>query len=212
MLFRSDHFKEVIDNHVPIVFYDRICTGILTDKVVCTDYKGAYDAVDYMIKTGCRRIGYFGSDSNLEIAKNRKKGYIDALRKHDIDIDPELIVNCDTGKEAKLLAPDILKMNNPPDAILAINDSTASGILYAAKKLGIKIPEQLSLCGFGDGYISKHTFPSLTSVFQDPFEIGRQAMRLLINKIKHPELFDHITNKVVNTSLQIQESTRKLPD
>ncbi|MEG1586971.1 MAG: LacI family DNA-binding transcriptional regulator, partial [Bacteroidales bacterium] len=66
------HFEEIIHTHVPLVFFDRICTGVLTDKVVVTDYQGAFKAVEYLIRTGCRRIAYFGSDSNLEIAKNRK--------------------------------------------------------------------------------------------------------------------------------------------
>ena len=205
---KYDHFQEGIDSHIPIVLYDRICTGLLTDKVVCTDYKGAFDAVEYMIKTGCKRIAFFGSDSEMEVAKNRKKGYLDALRKYNMPVEKDLIIICDSGKDAKNIAPGILSMENPPDAILAINDSTASGILHVAKAMDINVPEQLSVCGFGDGQLAGHTFPSLTSVFQDPIEIGRQSMRILINKIKHPELRNKITNKVINTPLLLQGSTR----
>lgn len=205
-----EHFEEIIHSHVPLVFFDRICTGVLTDKVVVTDYQGAFSAVEYMIRTGCERIAYFGSDSTLEIAKNRKLGYQDALRKYQLPVLPELIFDCDTGEEAKLLAPEVLGMANPPDAILAINDSTAAGILYSAKKMGVSIPGQLSLCGFGDGYISQHTDPTITSIDQFPFEIGEQAMNLIIRKIKHPELVDQVTNRVINTALTLRESTKNI--
>lgn len=207
---RYEHFKEIIHDRVPLLFFDRICTGVLTDKVVVTDYQGAYKAVEYMIRTGCRRIAYFGSDSTLEIAKNRKKGYKDALQANQLPVDPDLIFNCDTGEEAQLLTRTVLTMDNPPDAILAINDSTAAGILYTAKRMGVKIPQQLSLCGFGDGYISQHTDPTITSIDQFPFEMGQQAMELLIRKIKDPEQYDQVTNKVINTALTLRESTKTL--
>lgn len=205
-----DHFEEVIHNRVPMLFFDRICTGVLTDKVVVTDYQGAYKAVEYMIKTGCKRIAYFGSDSTLEIAKNRKKGYLDALRAYQLPVDPELIFNCDTGSEAQILARSVLAADSAPDAILAINDSTAAGILYTAKRMGIRIPEQLSLCGFGDGYISQHTDPTITSIDQFPTEMGRQAMELMIRKIKDPALYDQVTNRIINTALTLRESTKTL--
>ncbi|MGL4293206.1 MAG: LacI family DNA-binding transcriptional regulator [Bacteroidales bacterium] len=205
-----EHFDEVINSHVPLVFFDRICTGVLTDKVVCSDYKGAFGAVEYMIHTGCKRIAYFGSESKLEIAKNRKMGYLDALRKNRIEVDPQIIFDCDTDTKAKELTPDVLQMKNRPDAIFAINDSTAAGILFMTKKAGVKIPDELSICGFGDGYISQHTDPTITSIDQFPYEIGKQSMELIIRKIKHPELYDQVTNKVVNTALIIRESTKNI--
>lgn len=207
---RYDHFEEILHDRVPLLFFDRICTGVLTDKVVVTDYLGAYKAVEYMIKTGCKRFAYFGSNSTLEIAKNRKAGYRDALLANNLPVDPDLIFDCDTGEHAQTLSRTVLAMDNPPDAILAMNDSTAAGILYTAKRMGVKIPEQLSLCGFGDGYISQHTDPTITSIDQFPFDMGQQAMEMLIRKIKDPELYDQVINKVINTALILRESTKAL--
>lgn len=204
------HFQEIIANHIPLVFFDRICTGILTDKVVATDYKGAYDAVSYLIKTGCRRIAFYGSDPHLEIAKNRKNGYLDALKAHRIPVDAELIYFCDTSEQAKILTPDVLRMPDPPDAFLAINDLTAAGVLFAVKRANMRIPEDISICGFADGYISQNTDPTLTSVDQHPFEIGKVAMELMIRKIKHPDQSGTPANRIINTSLILRQSTKPI--
>lgn len=82
---KYDHFTDLINKNVPLVFFDRICTGMNTCRVVVDDYIGAFSAVEYLIKTGCRHIAYYGSSMNLEISKNRYNGWHDALHKHGID-------------------------------------------------------------------------------------------------------------------------------
>lgn len=67
--YRYDHFQELMDKGVPLVFYDRICTGVNASRVTVDDYMGAYSAVEYMIQTGCRRIAFYGSSMKMEIIK-----------------------------------------------------------------------------------------------------------------------------------------------
>lgn len=71
---KYDHFTDLINKNVPLVFFDRICTGMNTCRVVVDDYMGAFSAVEYLIKTGCRHIAYYGSSMNLEISKNTTDG------------------------------------------------------------------------------------------------------------------------------------------
>ena len=71
---------------MPLVFYDRICTGVDASRVVVDDYMGAFNAVSYLLDTGCRRIAFFGSPMQLEISKNRFNGYKDALLKHGLPL------------------------------------------------------------------------------------------------------------------------------
>ena len=78
------HFKKLMDNGVPLVFYDRICTGVNCSRVVVDDYMGAFTAVTHLIDTGCKRIAFYGSPMNMEISKNRYNGYHDALMKHGL--------------------------------------------------------------------------------------------------------------------------------
>lgn len=133
---KYDHFTDLINKNVPLVFFDRICTGMNTCRVVVDDYMGAFSAVEYLIKTGCRHIAYYGSSMNLEISKNRYNGWHDALRKHGIDPDSCVKRFCDNREHAERITPEVLNMEDRPDAFFAVNDDTAIGIMYTAKHMG----------------------------------------------------------------------------
>ena len=130
--YRYDHFQELMDKGVPLVFYDRICTGVNSSRVTVDDYMGAYAAVEYMINTGCRRIAFYGSSMKMEISKNRYNGWHDALRKHGLDPEGCVRMECDNREDAERVTPAVLESDNRPDAFFAINDDTAIGIMYGA--------------------------------------------------------------------------------
>lgn len=109
-----DHFQQIIDAGVPLVFYDRICTGVNASRVVVDDYMGAYNAVTHLIETGCNRIAFYGSSMTLEISKNRFNGYKDALLKHGIQPDPALICNCDNRTDAEAILQEYCQKMPPP--------------------------------------------------------------------------------------------------
>jgi len=204
-----DHFQEIVDSDIPLVFFDRICIGILTDKVVVDDYAGAYSVTEYLIKTGCRRIAFFSSPPHLEISKNRRNGYLDALRKNKIEVDEGLIRICDTREEAIRITPELLKMEDHPDGFFAINDECAVGILYAVKQSGLKVPEDISIFGFSNGEFAKASDPMLSTVEQHGFDMGMNAAKLLIAKIKG-ETHGQYTNKIIKTNLVLRGTTREL--
>jgi LacI family transcriptional regulator len=204
-----EHFQAVVDNDIPLVFYDRICIDIRTDRVVVDDYAGALQAVEHLIKTGCKRIAFYSSPSHLEISKNRKNGYLDALRRNNIPVDESLIYECDTRDKAIALTPEVLNRENPPDSFFAINDHTASGILYAVKKTGLRIPEDISVCGFSEGDLAIACDPMLTTVEQHGYEVGKAAAKLLIDKIKGTT-HGQYTNRIVKTKLMVRGTTRPI--
>ncbi|NEM83736.1 LacI family transcriptional regulator, partial [Escherichia coli] len=103
-----DHFKKLIDHDMPLVFYDRICTGINCSRVVVDDYMGAYNAVSHLIDTGCRRIACYSSPMTMEISKNRYNGYRDALLKHHLQPEERFFRICDNRADAELITPDLL--------------------------------------------------------------------------------------------------------
>ena len=202
-----EHYQELIDNNIPIVFYDRICPNINTGRVVVDDYAGAFAAVEYMIQTGCKRIFFYSADSHLEISKNRRNGYLDAMRKYKIPVDDSMIKMCDTRELAIAITPDILEMKDRPDGFFAINDETASGILYACKLMGFRVPEEISICGFTDGAIAQNTDQKLTTVEQHGEEVGKSAIHLLIDKIENSDVSKN-TNKIVRTNLVVRGTTK----
>ena len=205
-----DHFQQILDNDIPLVFYDRICIGIRTDRVVVDDYAGAMQAVEHLIETGCRRIAFYSSPLHLEISKNRKNGYLDALRKHNIKVDESLMYVCDTREAAINLTPEVLSRSDRPDAFFAINDHCASGILYAVKKAGYRIPEDISICGFSGGDLALACDPMLTTVEQHGYEVGKTAARLLIDKIRGTTNGQY-TNRIIKTKLMVRGTTKQLP-
>ena len=201
-----DHYQDLLNNNIPIVFYDRICTGLKTERVVVDDYAGSFAAVEYMIQTGCKRILFYGAAPHLEITKNRRNGYLDAMKKYKIPVDDSMIMLCDTRERAISITPDILEGPGHPDGFFAINDETASGILYACKLVGKKVPEEVSICGFTDGAIAQSTDPKLTTVEQHGEEVGKSAFSILADKLEGGD--DKSSNKIVRTNLVVRGTTK----
>lgn len=108
------HFQKLISNGIPLVFYDRICTGINCSRVVVDDYMGAYTAVTHLIDTGCKRIAFYGSPMNMEISKNRYNGYHDALVKHGLKENPNWVKLCDNRAVAEAVTPPTSTRGRPP--------------------------------------------------------------------------------------------------
>ncbi len=204
-----EHYQQILDNNIQLVFYDRICIGIITDRVVVDDYAGALTAVEHLINTGCKRIAFYSSPTHLEISKNRRNGYLDALRKHKLPIDESLMFVCDTREKAMELTPEVLAMDNPPDSFFAINDHTATGILYAVKQAGLRVPEDISICGFSGGDLALACDPMLTTVEQHGYEVGKTAAKLLIDKIRGIT-HGQFTNRIIKTKLMVRGTTKSV--
>lgn len=205
------HFTELMNEGMPLVFFDRACDEIEADKVIVDDFNGAFNAVEYLIRTGCRRIAHFEAPQHLQIGYQRKRGYISALEKHGIEPDEDLMVKCDTIQEAMEITPRLMRLKNPPDAIFAVNDMTASGAVKALKQARFRIPEDVSVIGFTDGLVATVTDPSLSSVSQHGFEMGKRAMTMLLQRMDALEEDYPSRLEILPTELIIRESTRPLP-
>ena len=203
-----DHFLELQQKGIPLVFYDRICHGINASRVVVDDYNGAFNAVEYLVKTGCKRIAFYGSPMHMEISKNRFNGYKDALLKNNLTFDSNLTRICDNREDAERITPELLALEDRPDAFFAINDDTAIGILRAVKKKGLKVPKDVSIFGFSDGFRSRASDPQLTSVNQRGQEVGREAADILIKEIEGVLPAEKVNKRIVMTKLVIRETTK----
>ncbi len=205
---KYDHFQKLIDMGIPLVFYDRICTGVNASRVVVDDYMGAYTAVTHLIDTGCRKIAYYGMVQSMEIDKNRFNGYEDALRKHGLKPNPDWLRKCDNRADAEVVTPEILAQPDHPDAFFAINDDTAIGILYSAKKMGFDVPDEISICGFTNGNRAKACNPMLTTVEQRGVMVGEEAANILMGQVEGSLPMDKVEKRVVRTRLIIRGTTR----
>ena len=205
---RYDHFERLMDAGVPLVFYDRICTGVNASRVVVDDYMGAFNAVSHLIETGCTRIAFYGSAPTLEISKNRFNGYKDALLKHGLHYDESLTRICDNRADAEAITPELLENDTPPNGFFAVNDDTAIGILYTAKRMGFRVPEDISICGFTNGQRAVACDPMLTTVEQRGMKVGEEAADILIDQVEGIIPRDKAERRIVRTRLVVRGTTR----
>lgn len=181
-----DHFRTLQDNEIPVVVFDRDCPGLEADKVLVDDYSGAYQAVEYLINSGCNKIAHLGGPFNLSITKQRLQGYLDALENNNISIRPEYILHVKGFSHKCGLKPakKLLKLKELPDAIFAINDNIAIAATQVAKKKGLKVPEDISIIGFDDEPHSAFFSPSLSTVWQPVYSLGILSVKILLQRIK----------------------------
>jgi DNA-binding LacI/PurR family transcriptional regulator len=180
-----NHLHALVNNGIPLVVFDRDCEGLDVDKVFVDEYSGAFQAVEYLIKSGCKRIAHITGKQNLSTSRHRLQGYKDALLKHQIAIVDDYIVESDgfAPEHGILPTQKLITLPIPPDAIFTINDGIAIGTMYVIKNAGIKIPEEISVVGFDDDPHSSYFKPSLSTVWQPTYEMGILAARLLMKRI-----------------------------
>lgn len=205
------HFRKIQENGIPLVFFDRICNELDTDRVVVDDEAGAFDAVKHLISTGCKNIVHLSGPQNLQIGKSRKDGYVKALKYFNQTVEEKNIIRCDTMEEASIVVPALMKRKIRPDGIFAVNDLTAVEAMRMIKECGFDVPEDVSVVGFTSGMISDITCPTLSSVEQHGYKIGREAVKLLIDRLEKKHDLPSQTI-VIKTELVVKGSSRSIKE
>jgi LacI family transcriptional regulator len=208
-----EHIDSIVNKGMPIVFYDRMYNNPACSKVIVDDYSGAKEAVLHMIDNGCKKIAHLQPFPNLMISIDRLRGYEDALKERNFEVNPEWIAHCNEGtyEEGKRVTAKLLTQKNRPDAIFASNDPLAMGAVLAIKEMGLKIPQDIAIVGFSNDFFGELLEPSLTTVDQPGFEMGREAARMLIKQIEMKEKNQEPTHetKILKTKLIVRNSSLK---
>ena len=173
------HFEKVRRHGVPLVFFDRILEGDNVNAVLLNDREGAYQATRHLLEQGCRRVAHLAGPQHLNIYKNRRQGYLDALLSYGIAPDEALINDCDMTLEGGTACmAELLALPNPPDAVFSAGDSAVLGALQLLKSRGIRVPQDVALAGFSNEALTLVAEPMITSVDQRCEEMGQAAFRL----------------------------------
>lgn len=205
-----DHFETVRKAQVPLVFFDRIVEGMTGHRisaVVLDDHAGAYQAVSHLIQQGCQRIAHLTGPQHLNIYHNRYQGYCDALRDHGLAVEQELIcIGSLTLSSGAADMYQLLRLQQPPDAVFASSDLAAVGALQVLKQLHIRVPGTVALAGFSNEQFTDLTEPTITSVDQCCHEMGQTAVRHLLQMLagKAPAPL------ILKPRLLIRDSSRKM--
>jgi LacI family transcriptional regulator len=201
------HITEVINQGMPVVMFDRVTNEILCDKVIIDDELASLNATQYLIDKGFTKIGLLTTVDYVSVGKLRTDGYLKALQHNGIIIDENLIIKIEDTENFEHNITQILT-ENKPDAIFAVNELFAVTAIKEAHKLGLKIPEDISIIGFTDGIISKYSSPSITTVSQNGIKMGAKAAQMLIERLEADDEEDeNYKTEVIETELVEREST-----
>ena len=202
------HLQEVINQGMPVVLFDRISNDILCDKVIIDDQLAAYEATNFLISKGLKKIALLTTVDYVSVGKLRTDGYLNVLHDHGIEVDESLIIRIEDTEHCDEKINELLE-NKSVDAILAVNELFAVTAIKLAMAKGIKIPEDLSVVAFTDGIISKYSTPTITTISQNGTKMGRKAAEMLIKRLElEDEEDEHYKTEIIETNLIIRESTK----
>ncbi len=197
-----DHIEKLNAQGLPIVFFDRILDSVKTHKVTSDNIKGAFDATDYLINKGCKKIAHLANAPQLSITSQRKIGYEDALKKHNLPIREDYIRYCEHGgslqEEVEQAVLSLLNHTDKPDAIFVASDRLSIGCLSALKKHNPQ--DDLIVAGFSNSDVVNLFKPSLSCVRQPAFEMGQIATEMLISIIESKYPITEFETKILNTT------------
>lgn len=204
-LTEASALNNVRQSGLPLVVLDRTIDGLDCDMVQVDNIKGAYTAVKHLIDLGHQRIATIVGEASLSTARERLRGYEDALRDAGIQVDPELIKRGDSQKQdGYLMAKELMLADQPPTALFVGNSLMTLGALQAMRELNVHVPHDLALVGFDDMPWSSELCPPLTAISQPTYQLGREAVDLLLRRLAEPTaLFRTV---VLQTHLVIRES------
>ena len=211
------HLVETMSQGIPIVMFDRALKEIECDKVVVDDMEGARKSVTKLIASGCKNVGIITTKDYVNVGKLRTAGYEKALLENNILLNDKFILKLkdeinDTENIEELEKEIILFLKKSPeiDGIFAVNEIYAVTALKVLQKLGKSIPEDIEVIGFTDGFLSKFSNPSLTTVSQHGKLMGEKAAKLLIKRLDDESDDPNYHTIVVETELIERESTNQI--
>ncbi|WP_417290622.1 LacI family DNA-binding transcriptional regulator [Corallibacter sp.] len=206
-----DAILQTVDR-IPFVLFDKVSSKIPCSQIVINEEEASFNAIEHLINIGKKRIAIIKESEFSYNSEKRYAGYLRALKEHNIPVDDKIILSCNdiSMKEGKQMASILLSMKERPDAIFAITDGAAIGVIKTLKKFNIKIPEDIAVIGFSNSIHSTIIEPQLTTVDQPGSRIGTTAVKYLIEEIENTN--DTLTSKTIEikTNLIIRESTFKV--
>ena len=170
------YFEKVKSKGIPLILFDRGENDLNVDYIGINDYDSSHMIVEHLINQGCKRIAHIGGYRHTRIFNNRIRGYVDAIKKHQLPADEQLLLESnltiEDGREKML---ELLQLKNRPDAVYVASDFAALGALQILQEKNIQVPNEIALVGFGNEPFTAMVTPALSTINQHSGEIGKMA-------------------------------------
>ena len=209
------HLNNLMAQEVPLVMFDKIAKIINCSKVIINDRKAAYTATKHLIDIGCKRIAHFRGPLLPQNSIDRFLGYKQALTDNGFAYDPSLVYICDCSdksfNEGKESAKQLLKDHTDVDGIFINTDLVAIGAMTELAAQGVNVPNDIAIVGFSNWFMSSVISPTLSTIDQPGYKMGKEAFKLLYKEMKKRKENLPVEFKTVElpTELIIRESTKQ---
>lgn len=194
-------FEQVRRRGIQTVFMDRIPQIEKINSVAVNDKQGAFKAIEHAINLGYRKIGHLAGYTNINIGKDRMQGFIEAMNKYNIEINPSWVIEGGFGEKYGYDAFMKLYHNkNLPDLLFTVTYPVALGVYIAAAEVGLKIPDDIDVICFGNAEVQNFLSPPLSCIDQSTKLLSESAMDIIMKSIKDPDS-NETRNVVIDTEL-----------
>ena len=207
----ASHLETIKKNRIELIQFDRCIDSLDSYKVLNDNKEASYSAVKNLIEQGYQKIAFLGGPAYLPVFKNRKEGYLKAIKEAQLIIPYNFIVDDVLyAKRTSEAVNELLHLKEPPDAFFTVSDHQSLEVFKMAESMQIKIPEQLGIFGFANEDFSEIINPALSSVDQNSKELGKQAAAIYFeNILKKKQTPGEDKTKLVKSEIIIRESSKR---
>ncbi len=206
----DSHLQNLQSENIPIVFFDREFENFDTARVLTNDYECGFIAAEHLVKKNCKKPVFLTASCFLPMCNKRANGFLEGLKTHGMEggRSDQIINLTGTDSENFEQISKLVNSPNPPDAVVASVEKLAMQVYLACHQSGIRIPHQLKVLAFSTVETAPILNPSLTTITQPAFDIGKTAAEILFKGIEKPS-FDIKSETIYLPSQLIErESTR----
>lgn len=181
----TDFYRQLMQEKLPVMFFDTMPTDLEAPAVLIDDHQGGYAATKHLIERGHRRIGHLRGPQYLHIYRDRYAGYRAALEEAGLPVDERYVLDISSHFDSdETIFERLLSLPEPPDAVFSSSDFSAAGCIRAARKRGIRVPEDLAVIGFANEKFSEIVTPTLATVDQETMAMGRLSAQRIIDAVE----------------------------
>jgi len=200
----ENQLKRLVKEDIPLVVINRQIEDLDVNCVSVNNFKGAYEATEFLIHHGHKRVAHLAGDLRVKCAQDRVEGYKSALDKNGVEIYKEYIKTTNfSRKEARMKLEELFSLKNPPTAVFCCSDEIASEVLNFAEEKKIKVPKELSVVGFDDNPHCLYGNLMLTTVRQPLKAMVQQAVKILEDNVESKKAVQRV---VLDTEFIIRDT------